>query len=212
MSFLEKLLKYVPAELPDNGGSFLPPQDLKNTVTLVTPDSYLVKIALVKNVRDGDYEQVVATLDSIKKTPLDAETLIPWALDKIGYRVEAVTFTTKFNEVENLVGGMMLNEDQLASFRNMASEELNDDTPKLLGTEEASEENKELIKLSAELAGKEWQIINYRGGLNKGIRAIIVIKEKNHETVLVEGSETDQIDSEDLTHNPYLKNTTFHLN
>ena len=187
MRFLEKFLKptLAPVKLPENSG-------LENTVVLATPDSCLVKISLVKDVRDGDYKQVITTLESMKKTEIDAETLIPWSLDKVGYEVEEITITTKFKEMKNnLEGGVMLNEQQLASFRKMEYAELNDIT-KLLEMGKAPEESKELIKLSAELAGKEWQLVNYKGALNKGMRAVIVIKKKIPEMVMIEETQIDQ--------------------
>lgn len=196
MKFLEKFLnKPVP----------IIPQNLENTVVLATPESCLVKISLVKDVRDGDYKQVITTLESMKKTEIDAETLIPWALNKgLGYEVEEITINTKFQEIKNLEGGVMLNEQQLASFRKMEFSELNDVTKLLEAGEKVDRESKELIKLSSELVGKEWQIINYQNALNKGIRAVIVIKRKIPEIVMVEESGKDQIDSKDLMDNPYL--------
>lgn len=195
MKFLEKFKKPVPIpiKLPDNGGSFLPPENLRDTIVLSTPESCLVKIALVKDVREGDYKQVITTLESMKKTEIDAETLIPWALNKgLGYEVEEITITTKFKEMKNLEGGVMLNEQQLASFRKMEFAELND-VNKFLETGKVSEDSKELIKLSSELAGKEWQLVNYKGALNQGMRAVIVIKKKIPEIVMIEETQTDQI-------------------
>lgn len=170
--------------LPEKGESVLSAQVLGKTVPCQTNISspYLVKVSLIKNVRAGDYEQTVKTLQQIKSTEIEAEDVIPWSLGH-NYEVKEITLVESIRNMGDLTGGVIISPDQLASFKRIESRE---DWTKLI--EGPGQSNTDLVALSKELEDAEWQLIKSRQFKDQSIAAVIVIKEKTLKDSQVEHS------------------------
>lgn len=221
-----ELIKQVPAlknlnnpQLPDQGGSALSPQNLENTINIPIDISCIVTISLIEGVRKGDYEQVIRALQAIKVTEIDAEKVLPEALGKngCGYDVEKIILVTRIREIKNLQGGMMISNEQLASFSRMDGLDMESVT-KLIeagkGIFADTQENSGLVKLSRALEGAEWKLVKIAEVPGQGIKAVIVVKEKEEaEQPQLEAKAASPLpanleqkaDDFDLRNNPYLQ-------
>lgn len=172
--------------LPDNGGSVLPQNFLGNT----TP--YIVEVSLIKDVKDNncpssDYSVTVGVLKSCKiqfqaeessdtKERIDIETILPNALEQIGYEVKRITLNTTFQNWKKLEGGLSVGLDWVTSFREMKEEELVGEK-KLIEDGIVSEDN-ELVRFSKELQGVGWEMVCRREIPGQGLKAVLVKKKK----------------------------------
>lgn len=177
MGLLEKFLTkpvFAPIKLPDNGGSFLPPQNLENTI---------VEISLIKNIKgknpNSDYNIAEKVLDYCKNTGIKIEQIMPASLEKIGYKIEKFTFNTTFQNFRDLEGGVLIDKDQAVSFQKMEEWEVIKASNQIENRANAGD--KELIRLSDELRGFQWDIVSSEKIPNKGLKAVIIARGKLEE-------------------------------
>lgn len=172
--------------LPDNGGSFLPQNPIQNTAP------YIVEVSLVKDVKgssglSSDYYVTSEFLKSCKiefkegkcvnkKEMIDAETILPNALEQVGYEVKRFTLSTTFQDWDKLEKNLLIGPDWVASIREMKEEELAANK-NLIKSGIRSEDN-EWVKFSKELQGGEWKVACRREIPGQGLKTVLVGKKK----------------------------------
>ncbi|MDO8570641.1 MAG: hypothetical protein Q7R97_03595 [Candidatus Daviesbacteria bacterium] len=176
---LGKSVKIVPVKLPDNGES------MEDTIIISAPDVHLVEISLIKNIKganpSSDYNIAEKVLDLCRNTGIQIEKILPIHLEKIGYKVDKFSFTTAFTNFRDLEGGVLIGEDKAVSFSTMKDWEVANITNQIGSGENANPDSKELIRLTQELQGYKWSIVSSEKVPNKGLRYVIIAKEKIEE-------------------------------
>lgn len=177
--------KPAPLPLPDDGGSNMPNQSLDQTIPLPTHTPNFIRLSLIRNVKEGDYNATIQALQVIKLTEIDAEKVIPEALKQgHDYEVEERIIKAGF-ENSNLQGGTLIGSEQLASFRPMSRMEV-EDISKFIEAGPMDEMDKQLIPLSQVLQGAEYKIVKAGEVPGEGVRALIIVKEKKEQLVQIE--------------------------
>ncbi|MDO8570942.1 MAG: hypothetical protein Q7R97_05140 [Candidatus Daviesbacteria bacterium] len=161
------------------------PEKLQDTIVLTTPDVHLVEISLIKNIKgtnpSSDYKIAERVLELGNNTGIPLEKILPIHLEKIGYKVDKFTFTTAFANFRDLEGGVSIGEDKAASFSIMKDSEVASITNQIDSGNNANEDSKELMRLTQELQGYKWSIVSSEKIPNKGLRYVIIAKEKIEE-------------------------------